>query len=233
MRIVLLVMMIMALSSCKSTAYKPYQPKPSNGESETEKFIVLGGSYMYIGLFKPKMYVLKNQRSLTFTTNDVFQILHYSDDSGYGHKSEKQYFNIGGNAEKLELNSNAKLDYWSKFEYWYATHKGSDDVELEFSVAGKSKKVTIDVIELPLSQGATAQDVIEVLGFPSRKMKRYASWPCTEYVNGIGYDPVAGSGGISIEQWFYDKYPNLIIDVTYRDVSVYTYGSRDRTFDTC
>jgi len=236
MKFILFSFVIILLSSCASTSYKPYkpyQPHPSNGERETEKFIVLDNSYMYVGLFKPKMFILKNQRSLSFTTDKVFQVLHYSDNSGYGYKGIKWYYDIHGKAEKLEVKSNASIEYWPAFEYWYVVSKGGEDIKLDFSIAGKSKTVTIDVIELPLSEGATAEDVIEVLGFPTSKKKGYASWPCTEFVNGISYKPSAGNGGISIEQWFYNKYPNLIIDVTYRNISVHTYGSQDRTFDTC
>jgi hypothetical protein len=42
MKFILFSFVIILLSSCKNTSYKPYQPPPSNGERETEKFIVLG-----------------------------------------------------------------------------------------------------------------------------------------------------------------------------------------------
>jgi hypothetical protein len=237
---IIILFLVLSLAGCQTTSYqrpKPYQPHPSNGETITEKFLVIGNSYLYFGLFKPKLYILKGQYNPSFFTDKIFQILLYSDNSGYGHKDTKGFYSINGKAEKLKLtptkDSNTTIDYHHTEDSWYVYNLGSNDIEFNFSIAGKNKKIILDVIKLPLTEGASTDELIQTLGLPTSKKEKYASWPCTEFVNGIRYEPIAGQGGIAIKQWFYDKYPSLIVDVTSSKIKVYTLGSQDRTFSTC
>lgn len=72
--------------------------------------------------------------------------------------------------------------------------------------------VRVPVVELPISKGMAAGDVIDTIGLPTRKATHYISWPDSTWKDRILYSPEAGHG-ISAIHYEYDKFPFAAIAI--------------------
>ena len=61
--------------------------------------------------------------------------------------------------------------------------------------------------------GNSIQEVIQTLGFPTRKESFTVKWPKKDLIDNISYEPEVSECNLSIQHFYYDKYPELAIAI--------------------
>lgn len=94
--------------------------------------------------------------------------------------------------------------------------------------------VPLKVVELPVTVGMQASDVIQIMGMPSEKSQEYCSWPDAKTIDGIFYNPDARQGIISAQHWRFRGYPNAVLSIQNKalgEVRTYDSGEHDKSYE--
>jgi len=75
----------------------------------------------------------------------------------------------------------------------------------------QSVNIALEVVQLPIWDGMTKDEVIHALGVPDDRNSGYVSWPDSKVVDGVYYDTSGNPYGISYEHWCYKRYPGLVL----------------------
>lgn len=122
--------------------------------------------------------------------------------------TEKIIYN-SSNPDILDINKNGQFEI-----------KDNGNVVIIVSLLDKKAYIPIKVIKLPLKEGMSEEEVIEILGMPDDITDTYISWPNSDFVDGIFYYRRNDGCGRNILHWFYDEYPDAIIIFNYNLSSV-------------
>jgi len=127
-------------------------------------------------------------------------------------------FQVGGHVEKLDIASGDEAilnvtSMPSDMRMYSFFREGTVDIRI--TLAGRTHTISVDVVELPLARGMQGSDVLSAMGMPSTRDSFWVDWPDHRSVDGIFYEPEAGSGGIGGEHWRYAQYPHLVVSIVH------------------
>ena len=98
--------------------------------------------------------------------------------------------------------------------------KKPGNVIITISVDDDFVKIPLKIINIPIAEGMSRDNVIEILGMPDKVNKKYIGWVESANIDGIFYYANTNDGmGISVEHWIYNKYPNAILRFGYSGLS--------------
>ncbi len=90
------------------------------------------------------------------------------------------------------------------------------DVRLSIEVGEAIDHIPIHIVSIPIEPEADLEQVIGILGVPNKRSKVSIRWPDSRFVDGVFYYPSVGRN-VSMEHWFYERYPGAIIRLDWRD----------------
>ena len=154
---------------------KPLGPIP---EKQSPVFLRIGKGQLRIDFDSSVVYLLAPKDANTdYKPHIAFRFLSicYKEGEEIHHPTEG-FLQIGGKAKKLALISDGKevltIDTGHEnLERWgaYYVFKKPGNANVCISVAGHSIKIPIRVVQLPITEGMPAADLIERLGMPDSK----------------------------------------------------------------
>jgi hypothetical protein len=138
----------------------------------------------------------------------------------YVEPTNHKWFSIGGNATSIEwVSSNEdKAKIYSDTSTGIYK-EGSFSIILTF--LEKKMAINFNVLVLPVRlkeiyrsgiKRTTSDEIISMWGLPDNRKKVSVSWPNQAIIDGIFYDPNAGSPETR-EHWRFKKYPDFIVSV--------------------
>jgi hypothetical protein len=95
-------------------------------------------------------------------------------------------------------------------KYVFAT---TGNVQINIAVDKHTVSLPVDVRKSPVLIGASTEEIIAAIGLPSHKKSIFVSWPDSESIDGMFYNPTAGQSSVIGEHWRYEKYPGLVLAI--------------------
>jgi hypothetical protein len=156
----------------------------------------------------PKLYKFKGKPLTGVNLPRFYDYMLKSDQKSLG---DYGFHMVDGKPQKIKISS-ANMEVWPNGMHYYTFNKAGT-YHVTYSLAGKSVRIPIEVVDLPFKEGASMDEVISKFGLPNQDEYYVVSWPCSIQPNGLLHEPSASTRTMAVTHIAYDEYPSLILEL--------------------
>jgi hypothetical protein len=119
-----------------------------------------------------------------------------------------RHIKVSGITEEIQYSSNSNDIVVTNNGDFIINTPGN--FEIRASVRGKVAAFPIEATLIPIKLEYSEDEVIGALGLPDNTNSKFIRYAYPEYLDGIYYQPDKAAG-MSVQHWFYDRFPDAII----------------------
>jgi hypothetical protein len=140
--------------------------------------------------------------------------------NGYEAPVMKKWFKVNGTPTMLTPSNLTPDNTSGPYNDLSVGFKNFGASTLVFSFLGKSIKLNVNIVDSQIAKTDNVDKIIAAWGFPDSAKKVTVIYPNAEIVDGILYNPNAGSL-VNVEHWRYKRYPDLVISIRQNNLAIF------------